>query len=306
MARLPGEPDVAVVAATIEADARSSIDWAAVIAGAVVATAISFVLFTFGTGLGLSLTSPYPSEGVSVTVFLIVLGLWVIWVSVSSFFAGGYIAGRMRRRVSASPHEAEVRDGVHGILVWALGLLLATFVTAYTAGGIVKTGADATVAAASAATTGIASALSKASDPMGYMTDTLFRATAPAPAGANAQPGATRETARAEAGRIFATGALNGEIAADDQAYLTQLVSRETGLSEADAKTRVDTVIANYKAAVEKARDAAEKARKFTLMLSFLAAATLAISAAAAWWAATRGGEHRDQARDFSALVRWA
>ena len=57
---------------------------------------------------------------------------------------------------------------------------------------------------------------------------------------------------------------------------------------------------------VFQARDAAEKARKFSLLLAFLTAATLAVSAAAAWWAATRGGMHRDQGKDFSALVHWA
>ena len=86
MARMPGEPDVAVVAATVEPEIPSSVDWRAVLAGAIVATAISFVLFTFGAGLGLSLTSPYPGEGVSVTAFGIVLALWILWVSVTSFF----------------------------------------------------------------------------------------------------------------------------------------------------------------------------------------------------------------------------
>lgn len=36
----------------------SYIDWAAILAGAVFALAVSFVLISFGAGLGLSLTSP--------------------------------------------------------------------------------------------------------------------------------------------------------------------------------------------------------------------------------------------------------
>jgi hypothetical protein len=300
MARMPGEPDVAVVAATVEPEIPSSVDWRAVLAGAIVATAISFVLFAFGTGLGLSLTSPYPGEGVSVTAFGIVLALWVLWVTVTSFFAGGYVAGRMRRRVSLSPHEAEVRDGIHGILVWALGVLLGAFIATSTAAGIAQTGANVAATAA----TGLTAALAKATDPLASMTDTLFRA-GPTTA-TTTQPNAVRGDPRGEAARIFANNAKTGDISADDQTYLAQLVSRETGLSEADAKTRVDTVVKNYHDAVQAARDAAEKARKFTLMLAFLTAATLAVSAAAAWWAATRGGDHRDKARDFSALTRWA
>jgi hypothetical protein len=273
-----------------------------VLAGAVVATAISFVLFTFGAGLGLSLTSPYPGEGVSVTAFGIVLALWILWVSVTSFFAGGYVAGRMRRRVSLSAHEAEVRDGIHGILVWALGVLLGAFIATSTAAGIARTGADAAATAA----TGLTAALAKATDPLASMTDTLFRAGPTTATATTTPPNAVRGDPRGEAARIFANSAKTGDISADDQTYLAQLVSRETGLSEADAKTRVDTVVKNYHDAVQAARDAAEKARKFTLMLAFLTAATLAVSAAAAWWAATRGGDHRDKARDFSALTRWA
>src|SRR5439155_9239148 len=143
MASLSGEPEIAVVATGVEADMRSSIDWAAVIAGAFVAAAISFVLLTFGTAIGLSITSPYPREGVSVTAFLVILALWLIWVSLSSFFVGGYLAGRMRRRVSLSAHETEVRDGVHGILVWALGILIGAAIATWTAAGIAKTGTEA-------------------------------------------------------------------------------------------------------------------------------------------------------------------
>jgi hypothetical protein len=299
MARLPGEPDT-VVAATIEVG--PSIDWAAVIAGAIVASAISFVLFTFGTGLGLSITSPYPREGVSAWVFAVVLALWVVWVSLTSFFAGGYLAGRMRRKLSLSSHETEVRDGVHGALVWALGLLIGAFIASWTASGIAKTGTEAVATSAGAAATSFASGLSKAADPVGYQTDTLFR---PTPSAAGGQS-ATRGDPRAEAARILARNSVKGEVSPEDQAYLTQLVARETGLSEADAKTRVDTVLAEFRSAVQAARDAAEKARKFGLLLSFLIAATLVVSAAAAWWAATRGGQHRDEGRDFSAMIGWA
>ena len=73
-------------------------------------------------------------------------------------------------------------DGVHGLLVWALGILMGAFIAAWTAGGLARTGAEATTASANAAPTGFATALSKASDPVGYLTDTLFRSATPGPA----------------------------------------------------------------------------------------------------------------------------
>ena len=47
MARIPGEPDVAVVATSVEANAPSSIDWAAVIAGAFLANDVIAKLDAF-------------------------------------------------------------------------------------------------------------------------------------------------------------------------------------------------------------------------------------------------------------------
>jgi hypothetical protein len=82
-------------------------------------------------------------------------------------------------------------------------------------------------------------------------------------------------------------------------------VTRQTGLPEADAKTRVDTVMTEYRNAITAAQEAAEKARKFALLLAFAVAATLAISAGAAWWAAVQGGEHRDQRFDLRPYIGW-
>ena len=80
-------------------------DWPAIVAGAVIASAISFVLFAFGTAVGLSITSPYPSESVSAATFAIVLGLWILWVTVLSFLIGGYFTGLLMRRRVVGDHE---------------------------------------------------------------------------------------------------------------------------------------------------------------------------------------------------------
>jgi hypothetical protein len=58
-------------------------------------------------------------------------------------------------------------------------------------------------------------------------------------------------------------------------------------------------------AAKEKAKQAAETARKIGVLVAFLSAASLAVGAAAAWWAATMGGKHRDEGVDLSHLTTW-
>src|SRR6188472_3713908 len=104
--------------------AVSYLDWSAIVAGAVVATAISLVLFTFGAALGLGMVSP--EEGsVPGRWFAIAAGLWFVCVVVIANIAGGYLAGRMRRRTGdATPDESDTRDGANGLTVWAVATLI--------------------------------------------------------------------------------------------------------------------------------------------------------------------------------------
>jgi hypothetical protein len=285
-------PEVAVLSTTINNDAAAYVDWPAIVAGAVIAAAISFVLFTFGTGVGLSITSPYPAESVSAATFAIILALWILLVSIVSFLAGGYFTGLLTRRRAAGEHEREMRDGMHGALCWALAVLLGAVITAWTASGVAKTGAEA---AGQASTMAVATGQA----PTDYFSDLLLRADNPA-----AVAPAETESRRGEVARIFLRNP-SGDIAPADRTYLGQLVMRQTGLAEAEANARVETVVTEYRNAVTAAQAAAEKARKFALLLAFAVAATLVLSAGVAWWAAVQGGEHRDQNFDLRPYIGW-
>jgi hypothetical protein len=285
-------PEVAVLSTTINNDAAANVDWCAIAAGAILASAISFVLFAFGTAVGLSLTSPYPSESVSAPTFAIVLALWILWVTVLSFLIGGYFTGLLMRRRATGEHEREMRDGMHGALTWALGVLLGALIAAWTIGGVAKTGTE-TAAQASLA------AVASNQTPTAYYADLLLRSDNPS----SVAPAET-ELRHAEVNRIFMRNP-NGDIAPADRSYLGQLVMRQSGLPDAEAQSRVEAVVTEYRRAVTTAQEAAEKARKFALLLSFAVAATLAISAGAAWWAAVQGGEHRDQGVDLRPYIGW-
>lgn len=292
-----GERPGAIGTRKIVTDTASHMDWSAVFAGALLASAFGFVMVSFGSGLGLSMTGPVGGEGVSPTLVAIMVGLWTTWVVVSSFMAGGYLAGRMRRRaVDATAHEVEVRDGSHGIVVWALGVLVAGYLTA--AG--ISSLAGAGVSVVKGATSAVAGAASSVSDPMAYVNDKLFRSSAKAE-NASVDP----SEMRSEVARIMTRSVKSGELSQGDRDYLASLVSRQTGLDEAQVKARVDEAVASVKETAEQAKVAAEKARKAGILAAFLAAALLLVSAAAAWWAATLGGKHRDEGTDFSHLTRW-
>ena len=103
----------------------SYIEWSVIIAGTFVACAISVILLHFGAAIGLTQISSYAGPDAHITpgkVFCI--GIWLLWVQLLSSLAGGYLAGRMRMPlISASEHERDMRDGVHGLLVWAVSTI---------------------------------------------------------------------------------------------------------------------------------------------------------------------------------------
>ena len=152
MAETMRAAEPAAVVRTDTGPAASHIDWPAIFVGALLATSVSLVLNAFGAAIGLSVVSPFGGDGIGGTATLIAVAIWTIWVLVSSYMAGAYVTGRMRRRAfDASEHESDVRDGVHGLTVWALGVLLSAVVVASATGTVVRTGAQVATAAGSAA-----------------------------------------------------------------------------------------------------------------------------------------------------------
>jgi len=116
---------------------RSNVEWGAVFAGATITTAFALVLFAFGAALGLGFSSPYEGEGLSPAAFAIAAGLYLLWVQVMAFFFGGYVAARLRSRTPGlTEHESDVRDGLHGLIVWGAGVIAAAFIAFAGIGGV--------------------------------------------------------------------------------------------------------------------------------------------------------------------------
>lgn len=64
---------------------------------------------------------------------------------------GGYIAGRLRKRVDdASEHEIDVRDGAHGLILWGVGIILASILFVVGVSGVVGGAAEVATMAAEA------------------------------------------------------------------------------------------------------------------------------------------------------------
>ena len=114
----------------------SYIHWGPVIAGALAAAAVSFVLMTFASAVGLAIASPSPTWRDTSTGLAILSGVWILLVAIGSFALGGYLAGRVRSSWATTPDEIEFRDGTHGLLVWALAVVLAALLTWATANAV--------------------------------------------------------------------------------------------------------------------------------------------------------------------------
>ena len=296
---------------------RGYIDWAAILGGAVVATAIAVLFTAFGAALGLSAISAEPGQG-SFDFAVILSGIWMAITLVVSYGAGGYIAGRMRRRVDeANADEVTARDGINGMAVWGVGIIVGVLVignAVSNTASAVGAAAQTTVEAAGAAAGGVAegalaaagSALSNdGSDTISYVSNSLIRPDAVDPATA------TPEMIAADTSAILSNVLMTGEISDSERAYLESAVAANTGLSGAAVTERVDNAIAAAQSARDEAArlaaeaeqtaiDLAEAARISAILTAFLITAASLVAAAAATVAAVRGGQHRDQGRIFA------
>lgn len=103
----------------------SYVEWSAIIAGAVLAAAFSLVIVQFGSAIGLAdINSLRDPEIVVTPARVIGTGFFILIIQVLASMIGGYTAGRMRAPVAgSSAHESEIRDGMHGVLTWATGMI---------------------------------------------------------------------------------------------------------------------------------------------------------------------------------------
>lgn len=300
---------MAVPVAQSLADTRPTyLEWGPIIGGAIVASALSFLLLTFGSAIGLSLTSAWTDSGARLWVIAFGLLWWMVVVQIGSFAAGAYLAGRMRTTwMGTVADDGRFRDNVHGLLVWAVGVMMGAIVLALVAGSTAKTAAQSTSTVAAGAASGTANRAGPANvGPADYAVDLLLRPASTATSTTtavttttNPSNGDARDSGavRSEANRIFSSAITNRVLTERDQRYLKQIVVTRTGLSEADADKRVNEAVIEARDLEIKAREQADKARKAAVVTAFIATVSLLISLVVACLAAGLGGRHRDEQR---------
>lgn len=194
--------------------ANSAVSWAAILAGAAGAAALSLLLMILGTGLGFSAVSPWRMEGISATTFGVAAIAWLSFTQLAASGVGGYLAGRLRTKwMDVHTDEVYFRDTAHGFLTWAIASLLTAVILTSVMSSIgsgVRAGAEVVGKAAGAAagtaagSTAMMAARGADADEegnsLGYFIDSLFRVDNQASTD-NASPQANEAATQILAGR---------------------------------------------------------------------------------------------------------
>jgi hypothetical protein len=305
----------------VDLSARSGVAWAAIIAGAFAAAAISLILMVLGSGLRLTVLSPWSSSGASLATIAVGSLVWLIIVQWIASALGGYLTGRLRSRSSDPADEVFFRDTANGFLSWALSTVLVAALLTSALAATVGTGAQvaATVAggaAQGALQTGVLSTATSVADPTAYFVDALFRPATPSasadqpaatattpttdtgvagptatPPSSQAGPSTNTADVRAETGRILMNGLASREFPTADVDYLANVVAAQTGLPADAAKQRVNEIVQKMQAIKADAQAAADQARKNAAKLSIFMFLALIIGAFIAAATAALGGQ---------------
>ncbi|MBX8800721.1 hypothetical protein [Pseudochrobactrum asaccharolyticum] len=276
----------------VESDG-SYVDWAAIFAGSVISAGVVVVFTTFAAGLGLGSITADDGGDIS-TTWLIITALFAVISMVASYMLGGYITGRMSRPVgNATRDETTIRDGLNGLAVWGIGILISGFFAASALTGGVKAVsnvAQSTLEATGSAVGGTAQGIgqlgggmisgtgnaiagavqgagqalapslnemlpqSLKNNPFDYITDSLFRKSAVTQEAAGSQNGNVDIVTRQVTG-ILGNLLRTGEISDSDRSWIVSEVSVQTNLNQTEAQTRVYQSIER----IQKLRAEAEK-----------------------------------------------
>jgi hypothetical protein len=269
--------------ATVTDRVFGAVQWAPVIAGAMAAAALAFVLHSVAVGIGLSVASAAPSWRDASFALVLLSALYLVLTALAAYGFGGYVSGLLRAPTTAPADEVEFRDGMHGLLVWALATLL-TAVFAFAAAQSVTR-----LAAPAGGTAGPATSVG-GENIIAFDLDRLFRSERPVEGNFNYD--------RAQAARILLTTSSHRGMLPEDRTFLVGLVAARTGLAQPEAERRVDDVAA-------RAKENIARARRTGVIMAFAAGAGALLGLAVAWFAACAGGQVRDGAIEPSGIWDW-
>jgi hypothetical protein len=107
------------------------VSWGAIIAGAVIALIVQFLLSLLGVGIGTATLHPATGNNPDAATFSMVSAIWYAITGIIAAFAGGFIASRLSGRPLAST------GALHGLTSRAVTTLVLLYLLTTAIGGLI-------------------------------------------------------------------------------------------------------------------------------------------------------------------------
>ena len=92
--------------------------WSSIFAGAIIAAAVSFVLISFGSGIGLAVASPSSSWRDTSSMLALLGGLWLLLTALAAFGLGATWRGACER-LGAQRRPTQSNFGMEFTAFWS-------------------------------------------------------------------------------------------------------------------------------------------------------------------------------------------
>ncbi|MGH6920671.1 MAG: PhnA-like protein [Geminicoccaceae bacterium] len=270
-----GPPEVAAPTAGLR-----RISWGAVLAGAAIVAAVHLSLSLLGFGIGMSTVDPAAGDSPQVSSMGIGAGAWWVISNLIALVIGGYVAARL----SGMPVRG---DGIiHGLLTWAITLLITMYLLTTSVGSIVGGAFNVVGDTVSGVGQSVAEAAPEVADAAGLSAEQvqeeaeqLLRREQPG--------GMSAERARSELVdtlRQMVTG--SEQEAAQARERAATIIAEQAGISPEQANQRLDQLRAEVQQrtdqAAEQATEAADAAASAASSASIWGFVALVLGACAA------------------------
>lgn len=256
------------------------ISWGAIIAGAVLTLVVQVMLALLGLGIGLATLDPASADSPALSTFSSASGIFAAVTVLLATFAGAYAAARFAGSFAR-------RDAaLHGLTTWAVATLVAVYLLASGASALVSTTFGALGATVQSLGQAAGALVPDSIDNLPPQLQEQAREllaqgenqaqdaaqTVQAEgqeAAANARAAAGTQDLGAAVREIFQ--GLGQDATPQQRQTAVEAISRQAGISQAEAEARLTQFQAQYDQAVQQAREAADQAASAASATAFAA-----------------------------------
>lgn len=246
------------------------VSWGAIFAGAVVSLVLMLLFTLLGMGIGLGIINPAteqnPFGGMGIGA-----GIWLGITAIISIFCGAWTTAKLAGSVRG------LNGVLHSIVMWGFVTIASFFLMTSVIGSLIGGAASIVGKSLSAVSSGVASVAPEAGQQIqqqlqkqGISVDSIMNEAKNMMAGDKSAGGAAagggaqdaEQQLRQTVQKIFSGG--QASVSAADKDALVKTLAARTGMSNAEAQTRVDGWVQQYQQAAQTAEQTKQQALQTT------------------------------------------